>query len=30
MVDLTKMNLDAKDMINISMKGGEVIKSMTP
>jgi choloylglycine hydrolase len=30
MVDLTKMNLDAKDIVTISMKGGENIKSMTP
>jgi len=30
MVDLTKMNLDAKDVVLISMKGGEVIKSLTP
>ncbi len=30
MVDLTKMNLDAKDIVTISMKGGEVIKSLTP
>ncbi len=26
MVDLTKMNLDAKDIVTISMKGEEVIK----
>jgi hypothetical protein len=30
MVDLMKMNLDAKDIVRISMKGGEVIKSLTP
>ncbi len=30
MVDLMKMNLDAKDSVTISMKGGEVIKSLTP
>ena len=30
MVDLMKMNLDAKDIVTISMKGEEVIKSLTP
>jgi len=25
-----KMNLDAKDIVTISMKGGEVIQSITP
>jgi choloylglycine hydrolase len=30
MVDLTKMNPDAKDILTISMKGGEDIKSITP
>jgi len=30
MVDLMKMNLDAKDVVKISMSGGEVIKSVTP
>jgi choloylglycine hydrolase len=30
MVELTKMNLDAKDITTISMKGDEVIKSLTP
>jgi hypothetical protein len=30
MVDLMKMNLDGKDIVTISMKGGEVIKSVTP
>ncbi len=30
MVDLTKMNLDAKNIVTISMGGGEVIKSLTP
>ncbi len=30
MVDLTKMNPDGKDIINISMKGAEEIKSVTP
>jgi choloylglycine hydrolase len=30
MVDLTKMNLDAKNIAAISMKGGEVIRSMNP
>jgi choloylglycine hydrolase len=30
MVDLTKMKLDGKDMITISMKGEEEIKSLTP
>lgn len=30
MVDLTKMNLDAKDITKISMQGDEVVKSVTP
>ncbi len=30
MVDLTKMNLNAKDVVTISMKGEEVIQSVTP
>ena len=30
MVDLMKMNLDGKDMVKISMKGGESIKSLKP
>ncbi|TMH59809.1 MAG: linear amide C-N hydrolase, partial [Betaproteobacteria bacterium] len=30
MVDLMKMNLDAKDIVTISMKGGEAIKQVTP
>ena len=30
MVDLMKMNLDAKDIVTISMKGGEAIKPLTP
>jgi len=30
MVDLMKTNLDAKDIVTISMKGGEAIKSVTP
>jgi choloylglycine hydrolase len=30
MVDLMKMNLDAKDITTISMKGEEVIKPLTP
>jgi choloylglycine hydrolase len=30
MVDLLKTNLDAKDIVTISMKGGEAIKSVTP
>src|SRR6266571_3306875 len=30
MVDLMKMNLDAKDVVKISTSGGEVIKSVTP
>ena len=30
MVDLTKMNLDAKDITKVSMQGDEVIKSLTP
>jgi choloylglycine hydrolase len=29
-IDLTKMQLDAKDIAKISMKGPEVIKSLTP
>ncbi len=29
-VDLMKMNLDAKDIVTISMKGGEAIKALTP
>jgi len=29
-VDLTKMNLDAKNIVTISMKGDEVIKSVNP
>jgi choloylglycine hydrolase len=29
-VDLTKMNLDAKNIATISMKGDEVIKSVNP
>jgi choloylglycine hydrolase len=29
-VDLLKMNLDARDVVLISMKGNEVIKSVTP
>jgi hypothetical protein len=29
MLDLMKMDLDAKDMVTISVKGEEVIKSMT-
>lgn len=30
MVDLTKMNLDGKDITTVSMKGSEVIKPLTP
>ncbi len=30
MVDLTKMNFDAKNIVTISMGGDEVIKSLTP
>jgi choloylglycine hydrolase len=30
MVDLMKMNLDAKNIVTVSMGGGEVIKSLTP
>ena len=30
MVDLMKMNLDAKDVVKISMSGSEVIKSVAP
>jgi choloylglycine hydrolase len=30
MVDLSKMNLDGKEITTISMKGPEVIKSLTP
>jgi choloylglycine hydrolase len=30
MLDLMKMNHDAKDMVTISMKGGEVIKPVIP
>ena len=30
MVDLMKMNLDAKDIVTISMKGDEIIKSIVP
>jgi choloylglycine hydrolase len=30
MIDLTKMNLDGKDIVTISMKGGGVIKPLTP
>jgi choloylglycine hydrolase len=30
MADLMTMNLDAKDSVTISMKGAEVIKSLTP
>ena len=29
-VDLTRMNLDAADIVKFSMKGGEQIKSLTP
>jgi hypothetical protein len=30
MVDLMKMKIDGKDMVKISMKGGENIKSLNP
>jgi choloylglycine hydrolase len=30
MVDLMKMNLNGKDIVTISMKGGESIKPLTP
>jgi choloylglycine hydrolase len=30
MVDLTKMALDGKDLVTLSMKGAEVIKPLTP
>ena len=30
MVDLMKMNLDAKDLTKVSMQGDEVIKSLNP
>jgi choloylglycine hydrolase len=30
MVDLMKMNLDAKDVVKISMAGNEAVKSLTP
>ena len=30
MVDLMKMNLDGKDIVTISMKGEEVVKSVDP
>jgi hypothetical protein len=30
MVDLMKMNMDAKVIVSISMKGDETIKSLTP
>ncbi|HEV7732616.1 MAG TPA: choloylglycine hydrolase family protein [Candidatus Binatia bacterium] len=30
MVDLTKMNLDAKDIVTMSMKGGEAINLLVP
>ena len=30
MVDLTKMNLDGKDITTISMKGAEVIRPVNP
>jgi choloylglycine hydrolase len=30
MVELMKMNLDGKDIVTISMKGDEVVKSLTP
>ena len=29
-VDLMKMNLDAKEIVTISMKGGEAIRPVTP
>ncbi len=30
MIDLTKMDLDAKDIVKISTTGDEVIKSINP
>jgi hypothetical protein len=30
MVDLTKMNLDSKDIVTIPMTGEEVIQSLNP
>ena len=30
MLDLMKMNIDGKDVITISTKGGEVIKPLNP
>jgi len=30
MVDLMKMNLDAKDIVTMSIKGEEVIKPLIP
>jgi hypothetical protein len=30
MIDLMKMNLDAKDIVKISIKGDEVIRPINP
>lgn len=30
MIDLMKMNLDAKDIVTMSIKGDEVIKPLNP
>jgi hypothetical protein len=30
MIDLMKMNLDAKEIVNISIEGDEVIRSINP
>jgi choloylglycine hydrolase len=29
-LDLMKMNVDSKDIVKVSIKGNEVIKSLTP
>jgi hypothetical protein len=30
MIDLMKMNLDAKDIVKVSIEGDEVIRSINP
>ena len=30
MLDLMKMNIDSKDIVSMSIRGDEVIKSLTP
>ena len=30
MIDLMKMNLDAKDIVKISIEGGEMIRPINP